>query len=167
MFQLNIWMFPVNDDKREQRAKFEFWRCWNAIFTERVELTWPSADASLNAPPYFLKTTLKTLFSYACDSSFFKKRKWQPQGWNGNAIKLRADAQTACAVESSSSFLNASHISQFDAHTAYGINIFFSYSLATTTWDMFYLSLNTKRSVLVKGTPQSVAWQGQNALSGL
>ena len=31
MFQLNIWMFPVNDDKREQRAKFEFWRCWNAI----------------------------------------------------------------------------------------------------------------------------------------
>ena len=25
-------MFPVNDDKREQRAKFEFWRCWNAIY---------------------------------------------------------------------------------------------------------------------------------------
>ena len=45
--------------------------------------------------------------------------------WDVNPIKLRADAQTACAVESSSSFLNAFYISQFNAHTASRINIFF------------------------------------------
>ena len=25
-------MLPVNDDKHEQRGKFEFWRCWNALY---------------------------------------------------------------------------------------------------------------------------------------
>ena len=55
-------MFPVNDDKREQRAKFEFWRCWNAIKVDRyvavnIKEGLRTADCGLRTADCGLRTT--------------------------------------------------------------------------------------------------------------